>query len=526
MGQQLSASVINTSGRVASDLHLIFSGTGGNISVDPLSLAVVPGGAPVPKIASNPPAISNEVDIEWDNPAVPPDATVNFVVATRAGPLKFISGYWTGMEPERGRVILGPVVEGDIILKMLSDEFVPPVKVLNSSGHSTPFVAARIVGTSILSGLTPVVAIDRAKLIDNAIEAAGLDTVTTDGIRRALDEIGGSLQPPSLGRIGGFLGSDPARKEFVAPAVEPIVEDPIDNPVERAGMTIVQSLGNLETLSEQDTPGIPSPLAELLTNAAKSMHSAAPAFAGVIDLSGAFWHLTREMQDGIRAANDPEQYIAWQPQLIKSAEQFVRVLDGYPSLALARSPITALQAALANLEISSSPEQRANFLWQIPIINALASTSRHLDISLPQTAEFVRYMLGLRHDCPPCHADCKFGSSTLYMSGKLTNPHDCKTVDHRIMKLPLMHVWVRTCKWDAEVHYKRIYLCRKKWFDPVRNSMCCWSIFEWSRKETWTYSQQKVNFSSTVPTDWASEITDIRFGDRKLSPPPDARQTY
>src|SRR3954451_4582977 len=102
----------------------------------------------------------------------------------------------------------------------------------------------------------------------------------------------------------------------------------------------------------------------------------------------------------------------------------------------------------------------------------------------------------------PCHDDCSVAVVTLYMTGKLSNPHDCKIKDNRIKKVPLVHVWVRTCKWDADVHYKRVYQCRKRWFDPVGATMCCWTIYEWDRRETWTYSQQKVTFSGTVPTDW------------------------
>ena len=172
MGQQVSATVVNTSGQIASDLHLIFSGTGGNIFIDPLGVGVVPGGAPVPVVASNPPAISYEADIDWNGPAVPPNGTVNFVVTTKAGPLQFISGYWTGLAPNGGRVVLGPVARGDIILKTVSDRFVPIVRVLNTIGESTPFVPARVVGSGVLSGVEPAVAISRAKAIDSAIEAA------------------------------------------------------------------------------------------------------------------------------------------------------------------------------------------------------------------------------------------------------------------------------------------------------------------------------------------------------------------
>ena len=526
MGQQVSATVINASGQVASDLHLKFSGTGGNIFIDPPSVGVVPGGAPVPAVASNPPAVSNEADIDWNGPAVPPNATVNFVVTTRAGPLQFISGYWTGIGPNGGRIVLGPVNRDDILLKTLSDQFVPPVRVLNSIGESTPFVAARVVGSAILSGVQSDAAISRARLLDSAIEAAGLDTVTTDGIRRAVDEIGGNLQPPSLGRVGSILASNSSRTEFVPPTIEQVADEPIENPVERTGIGIVNILSNPVNLSDLDTPGLTSPLADLFANAVASTTSAAPAFSGVADLSGAFWHFARELQDGVRAADDPDRYIAWQGQFLRSIDQLIEVYDQYPSLVFARSPIVALQSTLNALDLSFPPDDRANFGWQIPILNALGSLPGNIDMSVPQTAAFARHMDGLRHDCPPCHDDCSVATVTLHMSGKLTNPHDCTTKDHTIKKVPLMHIWVRTCKWDAEVHYKRVYQCRKRWFDPVSASMCCWSIYEWVRKETWTYSQQKVTFSSTVPNDWDSEVTDIRYGDKKLAPPADANKTY
>lgn len=97
-------SVCNTTGLFASDLHITFTGTGGNVTVPPATVKA--GFCPVPVVPSNG-AVTNTVVIDWGGPCVPPGAWVTFVVRTTNGPLGFASGFWT-----LGGVNIGPVWPG------------------------------------------------------------------------------------------------------------------------------------------------------------------------------------------------------------------------------------------------------------------------------------------------------------------------------------------------------------------------------------------------------------------------------
>lgn len=83
----------NNTSQAASDLHLVLNGGGGNLFADPL--AVYAPGCPTPNVPSNPPATSNQVDIDWGVPCVAPGKFVAVLVSTMNGPLTFSSGYWT-----------------------------------------------------------------------------------------------------------------------------------------------------------------------------------------------------------------------------------------------------------------------------------------------------------------------------------------------------------------------------------------------------------------------------------------------
>jgi hypothetical protein len=106
--------VTNRSGLPASDLHVSFTGSGGDLGVDPGSVKA--DGCPQPRIPSNEKAATNEVDIEWPTPCVAPDGTVRFQAASSHGPLKFASGYWTLRVPLLGDIWIGDVSADDVVI--------------------------------------------------------------------------------------------------------------------------------------------------------------------------------------------------------------------------------------------------------------------------------------------------------------------------------------------------------------------------------------------------------------------------
>ncbi|HRI44648.1 MAG TPA: dockerin type I domain-containing protein [Fimbriimonadaceae bacterium] len=84
--------VTNTTGLVASDLHVTFTGTGGTVFVAPASVIAPP--CPIPAVPSNG-QVTNTVTIDWGMPCVAPGATVTFWVSTPNGPLGFAGANWT-----------------------------------------------------------------------------------------------------------------------------------------------------------------------------------------------------------------------------------------------------------------------------------------------------------------------------------------------------------------------------------------------------------------------------------------------
>lgn len=99
--------VTNTTGQAVSDLHVIFSGTGGVVQVDPNT--VVTTNCPVPIVPSNPPAVTNTVTIDWQTPCVQPGETVAFMVTTPNGPLNYQGGWWTLNGVNVGNIRVGSI---------------------------------------------------------------------------------------------------------------------------------------------------------------------------------------------------------------------------------------------------------------------------------------------------------------------------------------------------------------------------------------------------------------------------------
>lgn len=96
--------VQNTTGLIASDLHVTFTGTGGNITVPPATVAAP--GCPPPAVPSNG-AVTNTAVIDWGVPCIMPGAVVTFLATTTNGPLAMDSGFWT-----LGGVNIGPIRKG------------------------------------------------------------------------------------------------------------------------------------------------------------------------------------------------------------------------------------------------------------------------------------------------------------------------------------------------------------------------------------------------------------------------------
>lgn len=103
----------NNSGAPASDLHAVFSGTGGTVTAWVLTQ---PAGCPVPTIPTNTPPLSFSFTIDWGVACVPVGAKVEVEVRTAFGPAVFESGEWT-FPPVAPPVPIPPVdvVEGVMV---------------------------------------------------------------------------------------------------------------------------------------------------------------------------------------------------------------------------------------------------------------------------------------------------------------------------------------------------------------------------------------------------------------------------
>lgn len=101
--------ITNSTGGNASDLHVTFTGTGGNLST---VVTVNAPGCPAPAIPSNG-TITNTMVLNWAQNCVQPGAMVTVRVSTVNGPLAFDSGFWTNLA-NPGPPGSGPVNAGDI----------------------------------------------------------------------------------------------------------------------------------------------------------------------------------------------------------------------------------------------------------------------------------------------------------------------------------------------------------------------------------------------------------------------------
>ena len=98
----------NNLNQSVSDLHAIFSGTGGDLTTTIISN---PPGCPAPAIPSNGQVI-NRMDVDWGTACVDPGESVRVKVCTRNGPLNFEGGFWTLNGVDVGTLTADDVAEG------------------------------------------------------------------------------------------------------------------------------------------------------------------------------------------------------------------------------------------------------------------------------------------------------------------------------------------------------------------------------------------------------------------------------
>ncbi|MEM7263110.1 MAG: choice-of-anchor X domain-containing protein, partial [Planctomycetota bacterium] len=108
-GSAMMIIVFNNTGQKASDLHLTFEGGQGSVIVDPNTII---GGCSNPSIPSNPPTMTDTVVIDWGTPCVEIGGAVALIVRSDFGPLRYVSGWWSGP----GGVNIGDISRNDIYI--------------------------------------------------------------------------------------------------------------------------------------------------------------------------------------------------------------------------------------------------------------------------------------------------------------------------------------------------------------------------------------------------------------------------
>ncbi|MCA8959877.1 MAG: hypothetical protein KDC38_05165 [Planctomycetes bacterium] len=110
-GDAIFVMVFNRTGQAASDLHLTFQGGEGHLVCD-ANTVVAGQNCPTPSVVISPPVAQDTVDIDWGTPCVPVEGVAAMIVRTDNGPLRWLSGWWSGP----GGVHIGDVSELDIFI--------------------------------------------------------------------------------------------------------------------------------------------------------------------------------------------------------------------------------------------------------------------------------------------------------------------------------------------------------------------------------------------------------------------------
>lgn len=483
----------NRTGKDVDDFHCVFRGTGGSLRNPKLTLSPVPGG-----IAAS----GNTVDIKWISP-IPDGSVIEFTVESDFPGIQVDHHIWTTD---------GKAIEG-------------PKQVVNSEGYAEKFTEARIVGRLTMTGLDQETALSRSQQVVTIVEASGRNTFSTDDIRYILEELANPIKGPDYEKIGRYLGRVAA--EVVPPETHPSRRWLISTVYE-----LIDHLSDLNRISESSD----SPLGSLLEAGSRYLQRSLGE-TGVREhpLSSTLERMAFILQEGTYATGSPKLFLAWRDVFVEILIQFAGHLEELPASSDARLPLNTLAESLSSItDETLHRDEFEGVAWQTVPLNKLAALPTSslllqnqaillfvgvqglLDMDLTSTARV----------CPPCPADCSHVSSTTYKTRNLTNPRNCKTKFKRLgfgrLRVPFVHVWLRTCTWDSFTEYKRVYQCRKDLIDPFGVTACCWSSYEWSRNETVEYTQQQTTLSSTVPDNWDSEVEDIRVPLWEEDPPPDA----
>lgn len=489
--------VRNDTGHAVDDVHVVFAGTGGVLAGATLVSTPVPG-----EIAAG----GNSVDIKWSQ-LVQQMQEASFTVDSDFPNIEMVQVTWSrGGEPI-------PSAGGSRTR----------MAVINTDRQVSDFSVEILRRSLRAGGLGPSLADSRAIEIGRALAASGVNPVPTDAIRFSVGEFN-TTDEPDLLRLGNVIRSGRFSPGIVSVFPGPVTTGgfPADPSLSGMLFNIVDSLTDMSALQEEADV---TPLRQLLLSAAEVGRGSIGDLADIGDFEQTqlLGQLVATLSAGGRVSDDPERFLLWRDQLVNVLQAFIDLTNQRLWDPFAPAALQSFAGGLANLALAPLLRQ-GDFAWQAGVLNGLCRLRRDFGITILDTAVFAAWLDGLRHDCPPCTDDCPYEAATLYKTGTLSNPHNCVIKDQRIIKVPFLHIWIRTCDWDAKVLYRRVFQCRKVGGSPL--SICCWSIYEWERNETWKYRQQIVNLSSTVPNNWEDEVTDYRFGDKSIAPPPDAKKVY
>ena len=491
MPSTLNVRVVNDTGKVASDVHVQFTGTGGSVFVDPTQVQVfgppaAPGGPPVPiptpapTIPSNPPAVSNEADIEWPTGTVPPGGEIHFPASTNAGPLQIQNITWSfpmpaTVAPGTGAPASVPMVEHPL--------------------GTIPFIPEHWQGVMTAGGVQPDVAAQHANTLNTVIHSVHTPAtplvLPETAIKSAIGELIANPTPSAIPNVASIVrnATQPASLPAVQPAQRTAPATVID-----AAVGIVNAFSDGSVLS----PTGATALQQLIANASAVATAFEPALAAdptFQDLQAKYTPFARMLAAGSELAGNPNTFLRWRDQFAELTTALAGAFEAVQGeIMMASQPLTLLVKTL-------EPFTAAQLVtpWQGPVLMALSQMQITMDYTAYLTV--CRGLLPkLKNNCPPCGADCPYGAWTTYETIAYSNPQNCTS---RTVSIPIGETdyyytfWTKTCTWDAKVHWKQVFSCYSNMaFRALRFPACCTSIKEWDTNEK--QSRQLTQGTATV----------------------------
>jgi hypothetical protein len=529
MADTIVVRVTNNSGRPASDVHVQFSGSGGNVTVDPAKVAItMPPSTPVtppfpPVVPSNPPAVSNEANIQWTSngqpngapvPAVPDGAEVTFPASTTNGPLQIQSVTWS---------------------------FPPSAPmVLHSTGEMVPFEPDHSLGAMISGGMSPEVAKVNATTLNTVVQSIHSPenpvVLSTAAVKTAIGEMVANPGPAAVSGVAAIVRAaatnSPAEK--LPPIVASAPAAPAPASIVDVASLVAQALGDHTVLSESGPPA----LVQLLTNTSRvaAQFESQLEDPSIKDFQTQYLSFSRMLAAGPGLAAFPETFFRWRDQCVELTNSLATACEAMQGeIVMAKVPLAAMANTLAALQIP----QMADVPWQGPVLASLLAIPARVNFDLSPLLTVCLFRK-LNNNCPPCGASCPYGASTTYQSITLSNPQKCTT--HTI-SIPIGEtgsfwtIWMRTCTWDAQVHWKQVFSCYgSRLARAIRFPACCTGIREWDTTEkqsrqytqgtgsvTKTFRPAGPALNNTVQLEKTGTSTDPA---PNPTPPPDAKKTY